>query len=47
MQRSSNFPIHQHRAAIDQGMQWASGSEELKVITYAQLYDLAMPAFRS
>ncbi|KAG1721880.1 hypothetical protein EDB19DRAFT_2029478 [Suillus lakei] len=50
MQRPSNFPINERRAVIDRGMQWTSGSEERKMITYAQLYkvyDLAMPAFWS
>ncbi|KAG1719222.1 hypothetical protein EDB19DRAFT_1861120 [Suillus lakei] len=40
IQRSSNFPINERRAKIDQKMQWANDSEELKVITYAQLYDI-------
>ncbi|KAG2132092.1 hypothetical protein DEU56DRAFT_889432 [Suillus clintonianus] len=46
IQRSSNFPYNEYRAKVDQKMQWASGSEELKVITYAQLYKVYEIAMR-
>ncbi|KAG2136358.1 uncharacterized protein EDB93DRAFT_1339467 [Suillus bovinus] len=40
IQRSSNFFINELTAEVDQRMQWKSGSEERKVITYEQLYNI-------
>jgi hypothetical protein len=49
MQRSSSFPINEGTTGIDQTMQWErlGGSEEPKVITYAQLYKIYDVAVRN